>query len=86
MTIKELVNINNNKETPVIQMRNDENQLTSDSQQVCSIMNEFFVNIGPKMASSIPNLDIEKINNTFEPNCLDSFFSTSNVGRNSICN
>jgi len=53
---------------------------------VCGILNEFFVNIGPKMASSIPNLDTENNNNTFELNCLGSYFSTSNVGRNKICN
>jgi len=48
MTIKELVNINNNKETPVIHLRNDENQLISDSQQACGILNEFFLTLDLK--------------------------------------
>jgi len=72
---KRINHINSNNETPVIHLRNDENQLISDSQQVCGILNEYFVNIGPKMASSIPNLDTEKINNTFETNRLNSFLA-----------
>jgi len=41
MTIKKLVNIMSNKETPAIYFRNDESQLISDSQQVCGIWTNF---------------------------------------------
>lgn len=74
-TIKELVNIKKTTEKSIIHLRNDENKLITDNQQVCDKLNDFFVNIGPKMANSIPILTNKKPK-TPKLNCPNSFFLT----------
>ena len=41
--------------TPNCRFRDDDGNIITDSQDICNNFNNFFVNVGPKLASSIQN-------------------------------